>query len=67
MLFYIYAHTHTHTEAYTLDFPSGAAVKSLPANAEDARDVGRSSDGENSNLLQYSCLKNPWTEHPGGL
>ena len=22
---------------------------------------------ENGNLLQYSCLENPWTEKPGGL
>ena len=39
-------------------------VKSLPANAGDARDVGlipglgRSPGGGNGNPLQYSCLKN---------
>ena len=39
-------------------------VKSLPANAGDARDVGlipglgRSPGGGNGNQLQYSCLKN---------
>ena len=40
-------------------------VKNLPANAGDAGDTvsmpgsGRSSGGENGNLLQYSCLENP--------
>ena len=39
-------------------------VKSLPANAGDARDIdsilgsGRFLGEKNSNLLQYSCLKN---------
>ena len=52
-------------------------VKNLPANAEDARDVGlipgsgRSPGERNGNPLQYSCLRNPmdrgacWTS-PGG-
>ena len=40
-------------------------VKNLPANAGDPRDTalilgsGRSPGGENSYLLQYSCLENP--------
>ena len=40
-------------------------AKKLPANAEDARDVGlipglgRSPGGGNGNPLQYSCLGNP--------
>ena len=40
------------------------AVKNLPANSGDARDVdsipgsGRCPGGENGNLLQYSCLEN---------
>ena len=40
-------------------------VKNLPANVEDARDVGsipgsgRSSGGRHGNPLQYFCLKNP--------
>ena len=44
--------------------PYGGAVKSLPANAGDARDVGliprvgRSPGEANGNPLQYSCLKN---------
>ena len=40
------------------------AVKNLPANAEDVRDMGsilgwgRSPGGGHSNPLQYSCLEN---------
>ena len=46
-------------------FPGSLVVKNLPANAEDARDVGsisgleRSPGEGNGNLLQYSCLENP--------
>ena len=29
--------------------------------------VGRSPEGGYSNPLQYSCLRIPWTEEPGGL
>ena len=45
--------------------PGGALVKSLSANAGDARDTGlvvgsgRSPVGGNGNPLQYSCLDNP--------
>ena len=48
-------------------------VKNLPVNAGDIRDAdsipgsGRSPGGGNGNPLQYSCLKMPWTEEPGGL
>ena len=28
---------------------------------------GRSPGEGNDNLLQYSCLENPWMEEPGGL
>ena len=41
------------------------AVKNLPANAGDERDVGlipglgESPGGGNGNPLQYSCLENP--------
>ena len=41
------------------------ALKNLPANAEDKRDVGsipglgRSPEGGYDNPLQYSCLQNP--------
>ena len=45
-------------------FPGGRAVRKLPANAGDARDVGlmpglgRSGGGGNGNPLQYSCPEN---------
>ena len=45
-------------------------VKNLHASAVDAHLIPGSekSPGEgNSNLLQCSCLENPWTEEPGGL
>ena len=46
-------------------FPSGAVVKTLPANAEDTGDVGlipesgRSPGEGNGTPLQYACLENP--------
>ena len=49
----------------TMGFPSGSAVKDLPATAGRARDLGsiprsgKSPGGVNGNPLQYSCLKNP--------
>ena len=57
-------------------FPGGTIIKNLPANAGYAGDTGsipvsgRSSEGENVNSLQYSCLGNPMarcTEEPGRL
>ena len=42
-----------------------SAIKNLPANAGDVKDsgsipgLGRSPRKENSNPLQYSCLRNP--------
>ena len=44
-------------------------VKNLPAKIGHSGDVGsgRSSEGGNGNLLQYSFLENPRTEEPGGL
>ena len=64
-----------NSSAYYLYKPSQVAleVKNPPANAGDVRDagsiprLGRSPGGGNSNPLQYSCLKTPWTEEPGGL
>ena len=47
-----------------LGFPGGTAVKNLPANAGDARDLGsipglgRSPGGGSGNPFQDSCLKN---------
>ena len=45
----------------TLRFPSGSAVKNLPANAGDSSLIpgwGRSLGVGNGNLLQYSRLEN---------
>ena len=48
-----------------INFPSGAVVKNLPANAGDARDAvlisefGRSPREGNGNSLQYPCLEDP--------
>ena len=47
------------------------AVKNLPANAEDTRDLGlipgsaRSPGGGNGNPLQYYCLENPMDRGAG--
>ena len=52
-------------EYLTRCYPGGPVVKNPLVNARDVRDVGliprsRKSPGEgNSNLLQYSCLRNP--------
>ena len=53
-----------------MDFPGGSVVKNPPANAGSAGLIpgsGRSPGEGHGNPLQYSCLKNPWTEEPGGL
>ena len=48
-----------------MGFPGVLAVKNLPANAREIRDVGsvpgsgRSPAGGHGNPLQYSCLENP--------
>ena len=58
---------------WILAFPGGTMVKNLPASEEDAREVGsipgsgRSPGVGSGNQLQYSWLKIPWTEEPGGL
>ena len=49
------------------------AVKNLPVNAGDIRDVGlipelgRFSGGGHSNLLDILAWRIPWTEEPGGI
>ena len=54
-------------------FQVGLVVKNLLANAGDIRDMGlipgsgRSPGGAHGNPLQYSCLKTPMEEEPGGL
>ena len=53
-----------------IEIPGGSAIKDIPANAGDARDMGsiprsgRSSGEENGNPLQDSCLKNPMDSSP---
>ena len=48
-----------------MGFPGGSALKNLPANAEDAGDMGSipglriSPEEGNGNPLQYSCQENP--------
>ena len=47
-----------------MDFPGGAVVKKLPANAGDADagsfpGLGRSPGEGHGNPLHYSCLENP--------
>ena len=45
-------------------------VKNQSANAGDIGSIcglGKSPGGGNSNPLQNSCGKIPWTEDPGGL
>ena len=48
-------------------------VKNSPASTRDVRDtvfipgLGRSPGRRNGDPLQYSCLRIPWTEEPGGL
>ena len=54
-------------------FLGGSVVKNPPADAGDAGDAcwvpgwGRSPGEGNVNPLQFSCLKNLWTEEPGRL
>ena len=49
--------------------PGNSTVQKPPANAGDTGSIlgsGRSPGVGNGNALQYSCLKIPWTEEPGG-
>ena len=48
----------------------GAEVKASACNVGDLGSIpgsGRSPGEGNDNPLQYSCLRIPWTEEPGGL
>ena len=51
----------------------GTIINNLSANAGDSRDPSlipesrRFPGGGNGNPFQYSYLKIPWTEEPGGL
>ena len=51
-------------------FPGDSLVKNFPVNARDVGlnpGSGRSPGRGHGNPFQYSCIKNPWTEEPGGL
>ena len=56
-----------------MDFPGGAVVKNLPANAGDAGNAGlipewgRSPGVGNGNHSSILARNIPWTEGPGGL
>ena len=58
---------------YSEGFPGDSVGKEPACNVGDAKDagsilgLGRSPGGGHGNLLQYSCLRIPWTEEPGGL
>ena len=48
----------------------GSVIKESPCSAGDTvliPESGRSPGEGNGNPLQYSCLKNIWTEEPVGL
>ena len=69
------AHTSWFENIIKLQWASQVVlvVKNPPANAGDVRGVGSipgsgtSSGGAQSNPLQYSCWKIPWTNEPGRL
>ena len=55
-----------------LGFSGGIVIKNPPVNVGDTGDssipgLERSPRGGNGHLLQYPCLKIPWTEEPGRL
>ena len=56
-----------------MGFPGGATVMKLSANTGVSKDMdlilgsGRPPRVVNGNPLQYSCLKNSWTDEPGRL
>ena len=55
---------------YKLSFPGSSHSKDSAYNSGDMDSIlgYRRSPGEgNGNPLQYSCLRIPWTEEPGGL
>ena len=57
----------------TQTFQVVLVVKNPPAKAGNIQDTGsipesgRSSGGGHGNPFQYSCLRIPWMEEPGGL
>ena len=62
--------THRNCDLVKMGFPDSSMGKEFACNAGDVGLIlgSRSSPGgENGNPLQYSCLKNPMDEKPGGL
>ena len=63
--------SYIHISCYmSIGFPCGSDGKESACNAGNLGSIsglGRSPGGGNGNPLQYSCLKNPWIEKPGGL
>ena len=64
----------TNSRTWLSDFHCASQValevKNLSAKAGDTGSIpgwGSSPRGGNSNPLQYSCWRIPWTEQPGGL
>ena len=61
------------SKLYNQGLPQWLNSKDSACNAGDTgvevaiSGLERSLGGGNGNLLQYSCLKNPWTEKPNGL
>ena len=54
----------------SMGFPGGSDGKEFTCSAGDLgliSGLGRSPGERNGYPLQYFCLKNPWTEEPGGL
>ena len=68
--------THFHPSSHLIltkpftGLPRWLSSKESTYNARDVSLIpgsGRSPGEGNGNPLQYSCLRTPWTEEPGGL
>ena len=65
--------SHSFNNSWQSGFPDASAGKESTGHTGDTEDVGlmpgsgRSAGGGNGTPLQYSCLKTPLTEEPGGL
>ena len=65
---YLYTYTHTHTRMYIfLRSLSGEESASQAGDTGSVPGSGRSPGEGNGNALEYSYLRNPRTEAPGGL
>ena len=69
---HIYIYTYRHVCIQRWGFHGGSAIKSLPANAGDARDVDSIPVWERSpreGMAAHSCIldwRTPWTEEADG-